>query len=147
MTTINKTSILPYSCEEIYKVVTNIEEYPDFLPWCDSVSVHINTETEAEATLNIRKGKLTIAFTTHNDMIPNQQIKLRLLKGPFKRLSGLWVFTSIKENVTRVSLKLEFEFSSRIIAMALGMLFNQITSTMLDAFCERTKKIYGERNL
>lgn len=145
MTIINKTAILPYTCEEVYSIVTNIEDYPEFLPWCDSVDIHLDSDTKAEATLHIRKGKLNIAFTTHNDMILNQEVKLRLLKGPFKRLSGLWTFLPLKDNMTKISLKLEFEFSNRILAMALNMIFSQIANSMLEAFCERTKEVYGGR--
>ncbi len=145
MTTINKTAILPNTCEEAYSVVTDIKSYPEFLPWCSSVDIHIDEPELAEATLNIAKGKMNIAFTTHNEMVINEQVKLRLLKGPFKRLCGVWKFTKLNEESCKVSLKLEFEFSNKLLAMALGVIFNQITNTMLDAFCKRTKALYQQQ--
>ncbi len=144
MTTINKTAILPHSCAEVYGVVTDIKSYSEFLPWCSSVDVHVDEPEVAEATLHIAKGKLNIAFTTHNEMIVNKQVKLRLLKGPFKRMSGLWTFTQLNEDACKITLKMEFEFSSKILAMALGMVFNQIANSMLEAFCKRTKELYAE---
>ena len=26
--------ILPYDREQVFNIVANVEEYPDFLPWC-----------------------------------------------------------------------------------------------------------------
>ena len=92
MTTIHRTILVEYSAKEMYDLVNDIEKYPDFLPLCQAVEVHMHTETKGEVTLKIAKGGVKIDFGTYNDMIPNQEIKIRLIKGPFKRLLGVWHF-------------------------------------------------------
>ncbi|MFZ9036070.1 MAG: type II toxin-antitoxin system RatA family toxin [Francisellaceae bacterium] len=143
MTTIHRTALVHFSAEKMYELVNDINAYPEFLPMCQSVDVHLHTETEAKATLKIAKGGVKIDFGTHNDMIPGEEIRIRLLKGPFKRLSGLWHFMDLGDDSAKVSLNLEFEFSNRLIGMALGVVFNNLANTMLDAFCQRAKVVYG----
>src|SRR5712671_4568416 len=45
-----ETRILPYTAEQMYAVVADIERYPEFLPWCSKVVVR-KRETEAQVEL------------------------------------------------------------------------------------------------
>ncbi|EME0905791.1 ubiquinone-binding protein, partial [Vibrio parahaemolyticus] len=65
-----------------------------------------------------------------------------LVDGPFKTLRGGWVFTALDEQACKVELKLEFEFSSKMIEMAFGKIFNELTSNMVNAFTKRAKQVY-----
>jgi len=65
-----------------------------------------------------------------------------LVDGPFKTLRGGWIFTALDEQACKVELKLEFEFSSRMIEMAFGKIFNELTSNMVNAFTNRAKQVY-----
>jgi ribosome-associated toxin RatA of RatAB toxin-antitoxin module len=38
---------------------------------------------------------------------------------------------------------LEFELSNALLRRTLGPLFNEITNTMVDAFCRRAEDLYG----
>lgn len=143
MTTIHRTALVEYSAKQMYDLVNDIDKYPQFLPMCQAVEVHIHTETEAEATLKIAKGGVKIDFGTHNDMISGKEIKIRLIKGPFKRLLGVWHCIPLNDKACKVTLDLEFEFSSKVMALALGVVFNTLANTMLDAFCKRAKTVYG----
>ena len=68
-------------------------------------------------------------------------IELRLIDGPFNHLEGFWRFDSAPHGCL-ISFDLEFEFSSRMFSMLLGPVFEQISSKMIDAFCERAHIIY-----
>ncbi|WP_119343805.1 type II toxin-antitoxin system RatA family toxin [Facilibium subflavum] len=145
MTTIHRTALIEYRADQMYALVNDIDAYPEFLPMCQSVEVLNHTRTEAEAILKIAKGGIKIDFGTRNEMVPDEQIKIRLMKGPFKRLTGLWQFTPLKDGAAcKISLDLEFEFSNRLLAMALGVVFNSLANTMLDAFCKRAEVVYGD---
>ena len=144
MTTIHRTALVEYSAREMYDLVSDIDSYPQFVPMCDEVEVHKHTDIEAQATLKIKKGGVKIDFATHNDMIEPEQIKIRLLKGPFKRLTGLWKFIPLNEKACKVSLDLEFEFSNRVLALALGVVFNSLANSMLESFCKRADQVYHE---
>ena len=143
MTIIHRTALVEHSAKEMYNLVNDIDKYPEFLPMCQAVEVHMHTETKAKVTLNISKGGVKINFGTYNDMISGEEIKIRLVKGPFKRLLGVWHFIPLNDKACKVTLDLEFEFSSKVIALALGVVFNTLANTMLDTFCNRAKTVYG----
>lgn len=143
MTVIHRTALVEFSAYQMYDLVNDISAYPEFLPMCAQVDVHSQSATEAEATLSIVKGAIKIEFATHNDMIKNQEITIRLIKGPFKHLTGVWKFVPLSAHASKVTLDLQFEFSNRMLAMALGVVFKKLANTMLDAFCQRAKVVYG----
>ena len=68
-----------------------------------------------------------------------KKINIELVDGPFKELVGYWSFQELKENACKVTLDLEYEFSNRLLGMAVGPIFNQIANAMVDSFVERAK--------
>lgn len=145
MTIICQADLVEYSSRDMYNLVNDISQYPYFLPMCQEVEVHMHTEINKEATLRIAKGAVKINLRTYNDMVPGKEIKIRLVKGPFRYLSGSWIFNSINENSCRVILNLEFEFSSKIASIVLGTIFSSVSNTMLDTFLHRADSIYGNK--
>ena len=146
MTLISRNALVPYTVEEMYQLVDDIESYADFLPWCKSTNVVSRDDNEVKASIEIARGSLNKSFTTLNRMQRNKIIEMRLIKGPFKQLEGFWRFDSLKDpSACKISLDLEFEFESKIIAFAAGPVFNQIGNSMVDAFCKRAIEVYGER--
>ena len=118
-----------------------------FLPWCRSTAVLERNEQQVKASIEIAKGALNKSFTTINRMQHNKMIEMRLIEGPFKHLEGFWRFDALKDaNACKISLDLDFEFESKLIAFAVGAVFNQIANTMVDAFCKRAVEVYGEHS-
>jgi ribosome-associated toxin RatA of RatAB toxin-antitoxin module len=68
---------------------------------------------------------------------------MELVDGPFKELQGAWHFTELKENACKVSLELDYEFSSKLLGMVVGPVFNKIANTMVDSFVNQAKVAYG----
>lgn len=143
MVVIRRTAFVKFSTCEMYNLVNDIGSYPKFLPMCSKVDVHLQSTTEIEATLSIVKGSIKIDFATHNDIIKDQKITMRLIKGPFKCLNGSWRFFPLKNNSSRVNLDLKFDFSNKIFGIALGFIFENLANNMLDIFCNRAQEIYG----
>ena len=146
MTLISRNALVPYSVEEMYALVDNIETYATFLPWCRSTEVISRDEQHVQASIEIAKGALNKSFTTLNRLQKNKMIEMRLVKGPFKHLQGYWRFDPLKDNsASKISLDLDFEFESKLVALAVGPVFNQIANSMVDAFCKRAAEVHGER--
>lgn len=146
MPLISRNALVPYTVEEMYQLVDDIESYPQFLPWCRSAEVLERKDDEVRACIEIAKGALNKSFTTLNRNQKNKIIEMRLVKGPFKHLEGFWRFDALKNaEASKISLDLDFEFENRLIAMAVGSIFNQIANTMVDAFTKRAVEVYGER--
>jgi ribosome-associated toxin RatA of RatAB toxin-antitoxin module len=144
VTTISKNALVPYSAAEMFELVNDIESYAEFLPWCRSSQVLSQNEDEVRATIEIAHGSLHKSFTTCNRLQKNKMIEMRLEKGPFKHLEGFWRFDVLGERACKISLDLDFEFSSKLVGMAMGPIFSQIANSLVDAFSKRAVSVYGK---
>ncbi len=145
MTTISRSALVPYSAAEMYALVNDVESYPQFLPWCRSSRVLSRNEDEVRATIELARGAIQKSFTTCNRLQKDKMIEIRLVEGPFHHLEGFWRFDALDEKASRVSLDLDFDFSSRILSLALGPVFGQIANTLVDSFQKRAVQVYGKR--
>ena len=102
-------------------------------------------DDEVRASVELAKGAIQKSFSTLNRLQHNKMIEMRLVEGPFHHLEGFWRFEALGEGSCKVSLDLEYEFTSRLLKMAVGPVFNQIANTLVDAFCARAVEIYGKR--
>lgn len=144
MPLISRTALVPYTAEQMYMLVDDIEAYPVFLPWCKSSQVLSRDEDEVRARLELSKSGIHKSLTTCNRLQKNKIIEMRLLKGPFRHLEGIWRFENLTDTGCKVSLDLEFEFTNRLLKMTLGPIFDQIANTLVDAFCKRALDVYGK---
>ena len=140
---ISKSAIVPYSCEQMYQLVNQVNDYPEFLNWCSSASILNQTDGEITASVSIKKSAFNQTFTTVNSLTTNQRIDMKLKDGPFNHLSGVWIFSALSDSACKVELELEFNFSSKIVDMAIAPIFTSIANSQLDAFVTRAKQIYG----
>lgn len=145
MTHITKHALLNYSPREMFDLVDNIPAYPEFLPWCDTAREITRNDDEVTASLSLAYSGINKSFTTKNRMQGHKMIEMRLVEGPFKTLQGFWRFDALGEAGCKVSLDLEFEFSNRLVGMAVGPVFSQVANTLVDAFSKRAEDVYGKR--
>lgn len=145
MPAINKSNIVPYTQAQMYTLVNDIESYSEFIPWCVESQIVSCAQDELRATLAFSRGALHKSFTTLNRLQPNRMIEIRLVDGPFKHLEGFWRFDAMENNHCRVSLDLEFEFSSHLIGMMFGPVFHQIANRLVESFSKRAETIYGQK--
>ena len=143
MTIISKSALVSYSPEEMFKLVDDIEAYSEFLPWCGKATEISRDEKNVKASILISHSGLNKEFTTQNENDAFDKIEMHLLNGPFKNLDGVWLFEPLGETACKVSLNLEFEFSSKIIGITLGPVFSKIANSIVDAFIKRAESVYG----
>lgn len=143
MTTISKSALVTYSPEEMFNLVDNIEAYSDFLPWCEKATEISRDESCVEASLFISHSGINKEFTTQNKNTASEKIQMHLVNGPFKNLDGVWLFEPLGETACKISLNLNFEFSSKIITLTLGPVFSKLANNLVDVFIKRADSIYG----
>ena len=127
----------------MFELVNNIDDYSQFLNWCDSSSILNQTDNQITASVEINKGGIKQTFSTLNTLTPFQSIAMELVDGPFDELSGEWRFEPLGENAAKIHLDLQFKFKSMLIDMALSPVFKNIANSQLDSFVARAKYIYG----
>jgi len=127
----------------MFELVNNIDDYSQFLNWCDSSSILNQTDNQITASVEINKGGIKQTFSTLNTLTPFQSIAMELVDGPFDELSGEWRFEPLGENAAKIHLDLQFKFKSILIDIALSPVFKNIANSQLDSFVARAKYIYG----
>jgi ribosome-associated toxin RatA of RatAB toxin-antitoxin module len=145
MTIVSRSALVAYAASEMYALVDDIKTYPDFLPWCKTATILSRDEDEVRASIELARGGIQKSFTTCNRLQHNKMIEMRLVEGPFRHLEGFWRFDALGERACKVSLDMDFEFSSKLVGMAIGPVFNQIVNSLVDAFCARAVDVYGQR--
>lgn len=143
MAKIHRNALVMHSAKCMYNLINDVMSYPKFLPWCTQAKLLSDSPSEIVAMLSIAKGGLGHRFTTRNLLSEFERIEMELVDGPFKHLTGVWHFKPLTDHACKVTLDLDFEFSGRLTAMALGGIFNEAANTMVDAFCKRANEIYG----
>ena len=127
----------------MYELVNNINDYPQFLNWCEGASILNQSDHQITASVQINKGGLKQTFSTINTLKPFRLIEMKLLDGPFEHFSGEWCFEPLGENAAKVFLNLQFKFNSKLLDMSFTPIFTKITNSQLDAFVARANKIYS----
>jgi len=145
MTEISKTTLVPYTSEEMYVLVNDIESYPIFLPWCTEAKILSQQEDSLTAKLSMALGKIKQSFTTENTMQDGSRIDIQLIEGPFKHLTGYWRFIQEDDQSCHIHLHMHFEFKNKIIKHTLGKAFYKVMDTLVESFVQRAQQIYGKR--
>ncbi len=143
MRQVHKSALVRYSARKMFDLVDAVEKYPEFLPWCSASCILKREGNIVEAELEISRRAFRQTFATRNLVIPGQEIRMTLLRGPFSYLEGFWRFQPLREDASKISLDLSFEMNSRLGSLAFGAVFNQICDTMVSAFTQRARDLYG----
>jgi ribosome-associated toxin RatA of RatAB toxin-antitoxin module len=147
MPQIERSALVFYSAQQMFDLVNAVPDYPQFLPGCTSARIVSQSNTDMVASLTVSKAGIGHSFTTRNTLYPHHRIAMQLVDGPFKQLHGGWEFQPLSETACKVILRLEFEFSSRLIQFAFGKIFGELTAAMVNAFTQRAKEVYGENHV
>jgi ribosome-associated toxin RatA of RatAB toxin-antitoxin module len=142
MAQISRSALVPYSAEQMYRLVNDVDAYPEFLPGCTGSRVLDNNGDQMTAAVDVSKAGISKTFTTRNTLISNQSILMQLVDGPFRKLTGGWHFTSLGDDACKVELSLDFEFTNMLVEMAFGRIFKELANSMVQAFSQRAKEVY-----
>lgn len=140
---VNKSALVLFSADKMYKLVDNVDNYHNFLPWCSQSKEQERRDGFVVGSVTIAKGGVNRTFTTKNILHEYHLIEIQLVDGPFKYLQGTWSFDALKADACKVSLDLEYEFSSKILGLVIGPVFNQIANAMVDSFVKQARVAYG----
>ena len=123
----------------LFALISDIESYPQFLPWCTHARVESRSPHEIVATLGVRQGALQGEFTTRNTLEPDRSILMQLVSGPFRTLQGEWRLTAVDGDGCRVELAMRFAFRNPLTAMLFEPRFAETLGSLVDAFVARAR--------
>jgi coenzyme Q-binding protein COQ10 len=126
----------------LFDLVADVDKYPLFLPWCVAARIRSRTEHDLVADLTIGFGPFRESFTSQVTLDRPRRVKVRYERGPFRYLNNQWEFHPHPQG-TEVAFFVDFEFRSRILQAAIGVVFNEAVRRMVGAFQRRARAIYG----
>jgi len=141
MRTHTEEIIIPYTPEQIYALVADVEKYPEFIPWCSAARILEKNETDILADLVVGFKGVTEKYTSRVHLKENE-IDIEYVNGPFELLENNWKFTKT-ENGCKIDFYIKFRFKSKLLQALIGGLFEIACHKMVGAFTERAKKLYG----
>ena len=136
-----ETRQVPYPAELMYAVVSDVEKYPQFLPWVLALRILSRRENGLTAEMAVGYGALRERYTSDVQLDPAiRRIDVTQIKGPFKTLENHWQFTP-REGGCEIAFSILFEFKSRLLHSVAGAKFEKVMLKMADAFEARAKQI------
>lgn len=143
MTHISRSALVRYTPRQMFDLVNDVEAYPSRFRWCSAARILEHDEETITARLDLRFAGIVQGFTTRNTLAAPERIHMRFVEGPFRTLEGVWLFQPLGDAGCKVSLALDFEFSSRLAGAALRLGFQGLADRMVDDFCRVARDVYG----
>ncbi len=138
---------VPYTADDMYRLVAEVERYPEFLPWCLAARIRKRAVTELHADLMIGFKMVRESFTSHVRLDPEKRhIDVTYAEGPFRYLNNHWRFEPANGGCI-IDFYVDFEFRSRMLQKLISALFNEAVKRMVAAFETRAGQLYGRRDL
>ncbi|WP_309646477.1 SRPBCC family protein [Phenylobacterium sp.] len=139
---------LPYTPDQLFALVGDVESYPQFVPWISSMRTwNARSEgqgvslTDAQAGVGFAFLKETFSTRVRRDAAA-RQIDVALISGPFRKLTNQWRFVEVPGG-TRIEFDIDFEFKSRLLAGLLSSNFHTAVDKLMVCFEDRAKALYG----
>ena len=145
MALVEKSVLIEHSAQQMFDLVDRVEDYPQFLPWCNRTELKFRDAHKTAATLHINYLSVKSHFTTENLKEMPFLMNITLVDGPFRRLEGVWRFRPLAENACKIEFQLAYEFSSRMFEKVIGPVFSNIANTFVDSFVKRAAQVYGAK--
>ena len=147
---VNKSVLLWYSPAEMYQLVTAIEDYPRFLPWCDRTEIVERHDDGVTARIGLAYAGVRHAFTTRNEHVPGAAVIVKLVDGPFSLLHGAGASLPLgraggERQACKIGFDLRYAFASQALETVLSPVFDRVANTFVESFVARAESVYGPR--
>lgn len=139
--------ILLYNAEHLFKLVADIEHYPNFLPWIRSIHIIEKTPQQIIAQVHIKYKVFTESYICKIEFIPADslhsiwKINVKDISGPFDHLENTWTFEPLSDIETHLSFFIDFEFKNSLLSSLMNNIFQDAASHMLESFEKRAAQI------
>jgi coenzyme Q-binding protein COQ10 len=141
------TRSVAYTPAQMFALVADVENYPEFLPLCEALTVRSRKERDGRtilvADMTVGYKAIRETFTSQVLLKPDENvIEVKYLDGPFKYLSNEWRFVP-QGSGCEIRFFIDYEFKSRILSSLMGAMFDRAFRMFAEAFETRATEIYG----
>lgn len=144
MPSARETRCLPYSAEQMFDLVADVERYPEFLPWVVATRIRSDSDTAMVADMVVGFKAISEKFTSSVEKDRPQTIRVRYVDGPLRNLDNQWRFRALEANACEIDFSVEFAFKSRLFEAVAGQYFDRAFRKMVAAFEARAAQLYRQ---
>ncbi len=146
------SKILDYNINDAYEIIKNVEEYPNFIPWCNQVRI-IDRKSDQEIlvdllakfqSINVKYTSL-VSIEDKIDINKTAVITSVLTKGDMKSMNCRWKLTTLTDNQTIIDFHICFSLKSKLLEKLMHKVFANANKKILNAFEDRVLKTYSNK--
>lgn len=138
---------VPYSPEQMFAVVADVEKYPQFVPHCSALRVL--SRQRLDESREIITAEMTVRYMSAKEKYISRvsfdkkmlTVDVELVSGPFKHLSNKWKFEAAGQS-TLVHFHIDYAFRSRLFALMAGAVFGKLFERFGQSFEDRAAELY-----
>lgn len=138
----------------MYALVADIENYPQFVPLCQNLTIQ-SRQQASEDGCEIVVAEMTVAYKLIRETFEcrvkldpnNQTILVSYLDGPFRTLENRWSFKTKGDKRSDVDFFLAYEFRNAFFERLMGAVFDRAFGKFSEAFEVRANAIYGHERI
>src|SRR6185503_9316393 len=119
-----------HSATEMFDLVADVEQYPQFVPMCSGLKVRQRTPGDegtetivADMTVSFKLVRETFRSRVTLDR-PKLKILVEYLQGPFSHMQNRWTFKPAGDDACEIEFFIDYEFKSRTLGMLMGAMFD-----------------------
>lgn len=144
----NSTRHVRHSAGDMFALVADVENYPQFVPMCESLTVRSRRErdgiTVLLAAMTVGYKAIRETFTSQVTLKPAENvIDVTYVDGPFRYLDNRWHFTDRGDGTCDVHFAIDYEFRNRMLGALMGVMFDRAFRKFSEAFEARADRVYG----
>uniref|UniRef100_A0A1B0GJF6 Putative coenzyme q-binding protein coq10 n=1 Tax=Lutzomyia longipalpis TaxID=7200 RepID=A0A1B0GJF6_LUTLO len=132
-----KKKLVGYTDEQMFSVVSDVENYQNFLPWCKKSHVYGKRENFLKGDLIIGFPPLSEKYTSNAECVDGKL---------FSYFLTIWRFSRGLKDISQscvIDIHVAFEFKSAIYSQFSHIFFDQVVRQMEDAFIREAQCRYG----
>ena len=141
---LRRSVLVPYSAEDMFDLIEQAEEYPQFLPWCTGATILERSDDWVAARLEFSYLQFRFGFQTRNPKRRPQWLQVRLVEGPFKHFHGDWALTPLGNQGCRIDFALSYEIADGVFDRLAAPAVDMVSRSMIDAFVKRAEQTLTE---
>ena len=147
MQAIKLTRQSPFTAQQMFDLITDVDRYDDFIPYCTASRVRQRSEAEMLADLAIGYKMLRETYTSRIELAAAPlQVTVHQAKGPFRHLFNQWTFEDTADGCD-IHFELQFEFAVPLLRRIIQPIMGRVVERFVAAFEERALDVYAKKGL